>query len=324
MSLPRWLVASVRAGWHWQWLQLMGGLGPADRQGNYRRPASAVPEAGAVPASADEAGRHWLVIGRSCPWAHRVWLVWSLRGLGSTLTLAEASPDLRGGRWILDPPRDGFSTLADLYRAHRTPRQHRPTVPVLLDRIGERVLCNDSAGMMDLLNRWPAEPGSIDLDPPDCREASQRWRLRLQDTVNDGVYRCGFARCQSAYEQAHAELMQALESADRELSQAGPWLCGASLTLADLCLFTTLIRWELVYEPLFGCSGRPLWSFSSLYRWRAALYNLPEVRATCDGAAWRQHYFAGLFPLNPGGIVPLPAPLEQIVTGMSAPAPARP
>lgn len=293
----------------------MGGLGPADRSGNYRRPTSAVADATALPKGAGETGRYWLVIGRSCPWAHRVWLVWSLRGLKTSLNLVETQPDLSGGRWVFDPPRGGFDNLAELYRAYQVSGQGRATVPVLVDRIEGRVVCNESKVMVELLNRWPADGDSPDLEPGSIRDASRRWRSRLQDAVNDGVYRCGFARNQSAYNTAQQDLFQALKTVNAELTECGPWLCGDQLSLADLCLFTTLIRWELVYEPLFGCSARPLWSLPALHDWRRRLYAQRSVAATCDGEAWRRHYFEGLFPLNPGGIVPQAPPLDLLVTG---------
>jgi putative glutathione S-transferase len=97
------------------------------------------------------------------------------------------------------------------------------------------------------------------------------------------------------------------------LKHSGPWLCGEQITLADVRLFPTLIRWEMVYAPLFGCSERPLWQFPKLWDWRRRLYGQPGVQTSCDAKAWRHDYFGALFPLNPGGIVPTGPDLTTLV-----------
>jgi putative glutathione S-transferase len=300
----------------------MGGLGPADRAGNYRRPVSALADPIPLPDAAEDRDRFVLVVGRSCPWAHRTWLVWSLRRLQDRITLRMAVPDLQGGRWLLDPPLEGHRTLAGLYRACGT-RQQRATVPLLLDRMEGRILGNESARLVDLLNLWPAPAGAPDLDPAGVRERSRRWREQLQNSLNDGVYRCGFARSQEAYGRAEEALTRAIRQLEEHLAvSGGPWLCGSLLSLADLCLFPTLIRWELVYAPLFGCGRTPLWSLPHLHAWRRRLHGLPEVAATCDGEAWRQQYYRALFPLNAGGIVPAAPPLARLVAGPSESVPS--
>ena len=321
MAVPPLLVASVRAAWRCQWQQLMKGLGPADAAGNYRRPESAFAVAPELPATAGNTGVHGLIVGRSCPWAHRAWLVWSLRQLAGSLELVVVEPDPKAGRWRFDTPYEGASALVDLYRRSGGDPKARATVPALYDRTGRRILVNESARLIELLNRWPAPEGAPDLLPEDQAQAIGHWRQRLQGTVNDGVYRCGFARTQAAYDQAEAELFASLEAAETALERGGPWLCGNRLTLADVVLFPTLIRLELVYAPLFGCSRRPLWSFPALMAWRARLYALPGVAATCFPDSWRRDYFGALFPLHPSGIVPAGADLATLVTG---PAPERP
>jgi putative glutathione S-transferase len=178
-------------------------------------------------------------------------------------------------------------------------------------------LVNESARLIELLNGWPGD--GPDLWPAAQREAIERWRERLQSSVNDGVYRCGFARNQSAYDEAEAELFNTLEALEETLragAAAGEsWLCGAEPSLADVVLFPTLIRLELVYAPLFGCSRRPLWQFPALAQWRARFFALPGVAATCFPEAWRRDYFGSLFPLNPSGIIPAGPDLASLVAG---------
>ena len=317
MSIPPVVVTAARRGWRWQWQQLMGGLGPADAVGNYTRPNSdPLP-----PPSLNReellqrnpAQRPLLVIGRSCPWAHRTWLMHQLRHLHDSVTVLMATADHNAGRWALTPAWEGCDTLLKLYRHCDAPPTYRATVPVLVDPKTRILLGNDSAPLVELLNRWPHRDSVVDLAPPESADRIEAWQALLQPAVNDGVYRCGFARNQAAYDRAENELFAALDAVEQSLTTNGPWLCGEQLTLADLRLFPTLIRWELVYAPLFGCSRRPLSHYPLLWDWRQSFYALPGVADTCDGNAWRHDYFGALFPLNPGGIVPAGPDLSTLV-----------
>ena len=323
MAIPPALVKTARWGWSWQWQRLMGGLGPADSSGNYKRPAGDHPAATLPTQSLDGRSpdeRPLLILGRSCPWAHRTWLVHTLRGLGSSLNILMAQADHQAGRWQLDPPWQSCHSLLELYRHCGAPPSHRATVPVLMDPLEPRILGNESAQLVELLNRWPAAAEAPDLAPEDLGEAIATWQTLLQHSVNDGVYRCGFARNQAAYDRAEQALFTALAQIEGSLASHGPWLCGNRLTLADLRLFPTLIRWEAVYAPLFGCSRQPLWQFPNIWTWRQRLFALPGVQATCDAQAWREDYFGALFPLNPGGIVPAGPDLRTLV-GSGVPTP---
>ena len=323
MAIPPALVKTARWGWSWQWQRLMGGLGPADSSGNYKRPAGDHPAATLPTQSLDGRSpdeRPLLILGRSCPWAHRTWLVHTLRGLGSSLNILMAQADHQAGRWQIDPPWQSCHSLLELYRHCGAPPSHRATVPVLMDPLEPRILGNESAQLVELLNRWPAAAEAPDLAPEDLGEAIATWQTLLQHSVNDGVYRCGFARNQAAYDRAEQALFTALAQVESSLASHGPWLCGNRLTLADLRLFPTLIRWEAVYAPLFGCSRQPLWQFPHIWTWRQRLFALPGVQATCDAQAWREDYFGALFPLNPGGIVPAGPDLRTLV-GSGVPTP---
>ncbi|MEB3323705.1 MAG: glutathione S-transferase C-terminal domain-containing protein [Cyanobacteriota bacterium] len=318
MTPPPALVRSVRAFWHWQWLQLMGALAPADAEGHYKRPEGAFTALPPVPSDAAEANRYALIVGRSCPWAHRAWLVWSLRGLGPGLRLVMVEPDPEAGRWRFPEPFLGCSSLAELYRRGGGNRQARATVPLLVRLADGEIVVNESARLIELLNRWPAASTAPDLAPEADLEAIQIWRRRFQDAVNDGVYRCGFARSQAAYDTDQEALFAALDDADQALrrqeEKGALWLCSASTpTLADVVLFPTLIRWEMVYAPLFGCSQRPLWQLPALWRWRSRLFALPGVAATCFAPHWRQDYFGALFPLHPSGLIPAGPDLATLV-----------
>jgi putative glutathione S-transferase len=264
-----------------------------------------------------------LIVGRSCPWAHRAWLVWTLRRLAGPIELLVVEPDPAAGRWRFAAPFEGCATLAELYRRSGAPPGSRATVPVLWSRRAGRLLVGESARLIELLDAWPAA-GAPTLWPEAERAAIDRWRERLQGDVNDGVYRCGFARSQTAYDEAESALFGTLEAVEEELAagegRGRPWLCGAAPSLADVVLFPTLIRLEMVYAPLFGCRRRPLWQLPALWRWRTRFHDLPGVAATCDAAAWRRDYFGALFPLHPSGIVPAGPDLATLV-GAEPPGP---
>ena len=321
MAIPPAVVAAARASWQWQWQQLMGGLGPADTNGNYIRPEAAFTALPPLPADAAEPGQHVLIVGRSCPWAHRAWLVWTLRQLQGTVELVVVEPDANAGRWRFSTPFLGCTTLQELYQRSGAAAQQRATVPVLVHRPSGQVVLGESARLIELLNQWPAPAGSLNLAPPEQAEAMQQWRQLLQGAVNDGVYRCGFARNQQAYNRAESALFAALDQVEQALQPAGAalWLTGTQPSLADVQLFPTLIRLELVYAPLFGVSRKPLWQFPALWRWRQRFFALPGVADTCCDQAWRHDYFGALFPLHPSGIVPAGPALATLVQGQVQP-----
>lgn len=359
MAPPAALVRTARSLWQAEWRLLMGGLGPADAQGRYRRPAAAFGVTPALPDDAAVAGGHVLIVGRSCPWAHRAWLCHSLRQLGGSISVEVVDPDPAAGRWRFSRPFEGCDTLMELYRASGADPGRPATVPALYSRSRRRIVVNESARLIELLDAWPSPAAA--LWPEEQRPRIELWRERFQGTVNDGVYRCGFARNQQAYDEAEQELFATLEAAEEQLlameaaggagacsTAAGPepetaggiraarepagwqamqggteanrpgaaaaWLCGGpDPTLADVVLFPTLIRLELVYAPLFGCSRLPLRQLPALHRWRARFYGLPGVAATCFPEAWRRDYFGALFPLHPSGIIPAGPDLATLV-----------
>ena len=323
MAPPALLVRTVRELWQCQWRQLMGGLGPADAQGRYQRPASPFTALPPLPEDAAESGAHVLIVGRSCPWAHRAWLVHSLRQLGGTIELLVVDPDPRAGRWRFTAPFEGCDTLAELYRRSGARRGTRATVPVLWSRNQQTVVVGESARLIELLDQWPS-PQPLRLQPPERLEAIQIWRERLQGAVNDGVYRCGFARNQAAYDDAEDAFWQTLVAVEQALRQqagqadhGGPWLAGGtSPSLADVQLFPTLARLELVYSPLFGVGRWPLWQLPALWDWRRRFFALPGVAATCFPEAWRRDYFGALFPLQPSGIIPAGPDLASLLSAI--------
>jgi len=163
------------------------------------------------------------------------------------------------------------------------------------------------------LNKWPINSNNLDLNPKKYHEKIVNWQNLIQENVNNGVYKCGFSRNQNAYEKASKDLFSTLAIIEESLKTNGPWLCGEDLTIADIRLFPTLIRWESVYEPLFKCSKKPIESFPNIIEWRKTIFNLYNIKNTCDADSWREDYFGALFPLNPSSIIPKGESISKIV-----------
>ncbi|BBL86422.1 Glutathione S-transferase C terminus protein (chromatophore) [Paulinella micropora] len=316
MPVPATIVRMARHLWYWQWKILMTGLAPADKDGNYVRPKANFLQISPQTAHLEEKSRYTLIVGRSCPWAHRAWLVWIIRNLRETINVIIVEPDRKRGKWRFVTPFNGCRDLYDLYLLCGSPKSQRATVPVIFNQKEMTIICNESAQIIELLNNWPASMESPELMPFGYQKTIEKWRELVQFDINDGVYKCGFARQQSAYTKASATLFEALGIMEENLNKNGPWLCGPHLTLSDICLFPTLIRWELVYAPLFNCNRQLLWQFPSIWQWRQRFFSLPGVADTCDSEAMVSDYFGSLFPLNPSRIVPDNPSLASLVLSL--------
>lgn len=300
----------------------MNGLGPTDSKGNYKRPENIQQEI-SIPSKEDLEKREldqmpYLIIGQSCPWAHRVWIMHEIKGLKTSINLIIAKVNTSSGKWIFEPNLKGCQTLQELYKKCNFYKIKRATVPMLFDP-GEkanskfRLINNESADLVNILNEWPISNNSLNLNSRKDHKKIVDWQSLIQENVNNGVYKCGFARNQNAYEKASEDLFSTLTIIEESLNTNGPWLCGKDLTIADIRLFPTLIRWESVYEPLFKCSKKPIGSFPNIIKWRKTIFNLYNIKKTCDADAWRKDYFGALFPLNPSSIIPKGENINQIV-----------
>jgi len=322
MSIPPIFVKTAREIWNCEWNILMNGLAPSDSKGNYKRPENIQQEI-CIPTKEDLEKREldqmpYLIIGQSCPWAHRVWIMHEIKGLKTTINLIIAKVNTAGGRWIFEPNLKGCKTLQELYKKCNDYKIKRATVPMLFDPGKDdnskfRLINNESADLVNILNKWPISNNNLDLNPKKYNEKIVNWQNLIQENINNGVYKCGFSRNQKAYEKASEDLFSNLNIIEESLKSNGPWLCGADLTIADIKLFPTLIRWESVYEPLFKCSKRSIESFPNIIKWRKTIFNLYNIKKTCDADAWRKDYFGALFPLNPSGVIPKGESISKIV-----------
>ena len=241
-----------------------------------------------------------------------------IKDLKATINLHIAQVNSSSGRWIFEPNLKGCKTLQELYKKCNNYQTKRATVPMLFDPGKElkskfRLINNESADLVNILNKWPITNNNLDLSPKIYHKKIINWQNLIQENINNGVYKCGFSRNQNAYEKASKILFSNLSIIEESLNSNGPFLCGKELTIADIRLFPTLIRWESVYEPLFKCSKKPIKSFPNIIKWRKMIFNLSTIKKTCNADTWRKDYFGALFPLNPSNIIPKGESISTIV-----------
>ena len=259
-----------------------------------------------------EPGRYHLYVSRACPWAHRTIIVRRLKRLEDVITMSVVDPvrDERGWAFREGPghgpdPVNGFRFLAEAYTATAPDFAGRVTVPVLWDRETGRVVNNESAEIVRMLNReWDRwGDASLDLYPEDLREEIDAVNDVVYRTVNNGVYRAGFATTQEAYEEAFDELFATLDELDRRLG-GQRYLAGDRITEADWRLFTTLVRFDAVYALHFKCNLRRIADHPNLAPYLRELYQHPGVADTVDFDHIKRHYYLTHDSINPTGIVP--------------------
>lgn len=288
---------------------MMSKLAPRDASGAYIRPESQFRDTIETKAESiyqPEANRYWLYVGLGCPWAHRTLVVRALKGLEAIIPVVLVSPSPESGGWVLNEPQENLQTLADVYQRAKPGYSGRSTVPVLWDTQTQTIVNNESSEIIVILNSQfnaIAQHPEIDLYPEQLKETVDQWNEKIYHAVNNGVYRCGFAQTQAAYDTACNELFAVLDELDTVLA-TNRYLCGKHLTLADIRLFTTLFRFDVVYHGLFKCNRRRIRDYPNLGAYLRELYQLPGVASTCDFEAVKRDYYGNLFPLNPGGIIP--------------------
>ncbi len=312
---PKLIIQLGRFVWTTLWRIMMSKLAPRDASGAYIRPDSQFRDQIGTSSYPAASGRYRLFVGMSCPWAHRTLVTRALKGLEAAIAVSIVSPSPENGGWILDHPELGCSSLAQLYRLAKPGYTGRSTVPVLWDCETNTIVNNESAEIIVMLNselnQFATRP-ELDLYPQSLRDEIDRWNLKTYHAVNNGVYRCGFAQTQTAYELARTELFTMLDTIDKALEKTR-YLCGDALTLADIRLFTTLFRFDAVYYGIFKCSCRRIQDYVNLGAYLRDIYQLPGVAETCDLQAVKRGYYSNLFPLNPGGIIPIESDAQTLL-----------
>ena len=306
---PKILIQSAKFIWTTMWKTMMQSLAPGDRSGAYQRPESqframmSQDEANLYPPETD---RYSLYVGYGCPWAHRTLVIRALKGLESVIAVEIAIPSNNQVIWLLETPSESCSTIPELYQLSRSGYQGRSTVPILWDRKTKTIVNNESGDIIQILNsafnKFVTYP-SQDFYPENLKSVIDDWNERIYHAVNNGVYRCGFAQTQDAYDRACDELFLMLDTIDTVLSTQR-YLCGGQLTLADIRLFTTLFRFDVVYYSLFKCDRQRISDYPNLGAYLRDLYQIPGIAETCKLEDVKRDYYGNLFPLNPGGIIP--------------------
>jgi len=289
----------------------MNGFAPSDLYGNYKRPKGITTNS--EYDINNENGQIYLLAGHSCPWCQRTILVHEIKDLSKKVKVIFLKADAEYGEWNFNTKIKGCIRLSDLYKKANEKKIFRATLPLLISFAKDEVniLSNESSQILKLLNSIKSESKDQALIIKDC---NQKFLDLINNSINDGVYKCGFARNQSAYEKASKNLFAAINEIENLLQKnKGDWIFGEELTYADIYLFPTLIRWELIYSKLFKCAEQELSSFEKIIEWRLKFFKLSNVNRTCFDIEWKKDYYKALFPLNPNQIIPVLPSLKEIM-----------
>ncbi|MBR8832816.1 MAG: glutathione S-transferase family protein [Stigonema ocellatum SAG 48.90 = DSM 106950] len=306
---PKMIIRLGKFVWTTMWHMMMSKLAPRNESGEYVRPSSQFRNFVGTEENnpyQPAVGRYNLIVGLGCPWAHRTLVVRTLKGLEEVISVSIVSPAPMEGGWVFNQEQDGCRTLADLYELAESGYSGRSTVPVLWDKQTKTIVNNESAEIIVMLNSQfneLAKNPTLNLYPEELKEKIDSWNEKIYTRVNNGVYRCGFAQTQEAYNQACDQLFATLDEIEAALG-ASRYLCGDTVTLTDVRLFTTLFRFDTVYYGLFKCNRRRIQDYQNLGAYLRDLYQIKGVADTCDIESVKQDYYGNLFPLNPGSIIP--------------------
>ncbi len=264
---------------------------------------------------APASGRYHLYVSFACPWAHRALIVRNLAKLTEHIGVSVVHPDMLAEGWTFETDfegttgdqLDGNTRLYQVYQRADPKFSGRVTVPVLWDREGQTIVNNESAELLRMLDtefRSLTKSDHPTLYPRALREEIDAINERVYHTVNNGVYKCGFATKQAAYENAFNELFDSLDWLEDRLGRQR-YLVGSQLTEADVRLFTTLVRFDAVYYGHFKCNRRQLRDYPHLWGYTRELFQMEAFRPTVHFSHIRRHYHYSHTSINPHRIVPL-------------------
>jgi putative glutathione S-transferase len=259
-----------------------------------------------------ESGRYHLYVSYACPWAHRTLLVRALKGLEDAISVDVVDPYRDDEGWQFTPEKAGCTAdtvtgsdyLREVYQAADDDVTGRVSVPVLWDREEATIVNNESAEILRMLDTAMDDYATRDVDlyPEGLRDEVDQVIEAIYDPINNGVYRAGFADSQAAYDEAIDDLFEALSHWNSVLDDQR-YLAGDRLTEADLCMFTTLIRFDHVYHTHFKCNVRAIHEYDNLWPYLRDLYQTPRVADTVDLDHIREHYYTTHPEVNPKRIV---------------------
>jgi putative glutathione S-transferase len=262
---------------------------------------------------AAEAGRYHLYVSLACPWAHRTLIARKLKGLENMISVSVVNHYMGSEGWTFDAApselSDPVNNARFLYEVYTKADPHytgRVTVPVLWDKTQSTIVSNESSEIIRMFNSafdgLGAKKG--DYYPSALRTEIDEVNARVYDTLNNGVYKCGFATTQEAYADAFEALFDTMDWLEERLSTRR-YLVGDVITEADWRLFTTLVRFDSVYVGHFKTNKRRLADYKHLWAYARELYQVPGVAETVDMHHIKQHYFVSHTSINPHGVVPI-------------------
>ena len=259
-----------------------------------------------------EPGRYRLVAAQACPWANRAIIVRRLLGLEDVISLGLTGPTHDERSWTFDLDPDGRDPVLGIERLQEAYLERFPdydrgiTVPAVVEVASGRLVTNDFPWIThDLFHEWREHhrDDAPDLWPTDLREEMEEVMQRVFTEVNNGVYRCGFAGSQEAYDAAYERLWSALDWLEQRLA-GRRYLMGEAITEADVRLFTTLARFDAVYHGHFKCNRQKLTEMPALWGYARDLFQTPGFGETIDFDQIKAHYYLVHRDINPTGVVP--------------------
>jgi putative glutathione S-transferase len=266
-----------------------------------------------------EAGRYHLYVAHGCPWAHRTLIFRVLKNLAGAISVAYAVPGLKDEGWMYEANAafpdctpdtvNGFRYLHQAYTATDPHYTGKVTVPTLWDKKTRRIVNNESPEIIRMLNsEFKGIANDLDLYPSPLRAEIDRINDVVYANVNNGVYRCGFARTQAAYDAAYDALFQTLDELEARLGRQR-YLAGRQITEADWRLFPTLVRFDVAYFSLFKCNRQRIADFPNLSNYMRELYAVPGIAATVKARYYVINYWS-IKRVNPAGIIPKGTPVD--------------
>jgi putative glutathione S-transferase len=272
-----------------------------------------------------EAGRYHLYVAHACPWAHRTMIYRAVKKLEGAISMSYAIPGLKDQGWTYESRPDfpecipdtinGFHYLHEAYTASNPTYTGKVTVPTLWDKKTGRIVNNESPEIIRMLNSAFGGIAGDDTDfyPKALQAEIDRVNAEIYVNVNNGVYRCGFAKSQEAYEAAYDALFATLDGLEARLGKQ-PYLVGNQITEADWRLFPTLVRFDVAYFSIFKCNKKRIADYPNLLAYMRRLYHVPGVAQTVLPRHYVINYWT-IKKLNPTGIVPKGTPVD--LEGMS-------
>lgn len=265
------------------------------------------------------AGRYHLYVSLACPWAHRTLIYRKLKGLEDAISLSVVDPDMGSNGWefgssegVIPDTVNGKKFLHEVYTQADPHYTGRVTVPVLWDLEHGTIVNNESSEIIRMFDSEfdaVAKHPELDFYPEALRDEIDATNALVYPNVNNGVYRCGFATTQEAYEEAFGELFRTLDQLDERLGRQR-YLVGDRITEADWRLFTTLVRFDAVYVGHFKCNLRRIADYPHLSGYLRELYQVPGVAETVDLVHIKRHYYESHGTINPTGVVPVGPELD--------------